>query len=147
MAYTKDIGLRDFYKQYKDTCIRKGLPYRDYKIFVSIIKDFNFLVRQKVVYEAETIKLPYKCGELYIKKFENVYKESNQSNWSINFPATKEAGQVIYFGEKFGHKIHWDKTKVKLPGKKFYKLVACRKFKRSIKDAIKNKNVDYYKKY
>jgi len=146
MAYTKDIGLKDFYNYYKETSVKKGRIPVDYKLFTSILKDFNTELKNKIVYEAEHIDLPYRLGTLGIRKFTNKYTEKNKKKWSINYPETKKQGFVVYHAAEFGYRWRWNKSLCRVPSRKFYNFKACRTASRSIADAIKNKNIDYYEK-
>lgn len=142
--YTKDIGILNFYKLYKEITLKKNKKCHTYKLFTTIIKDFNLILRDKIVYENEIFKMPYKTGELYIKKFENTYKKENKKNWMINFPETKRLGYTVYFGSKYGYKWNWNKKTSRIRGKKFYSFKPCRKASRMIADAINNKKLDYF---
>lgn len=144
MAYTKDIGLLDFYKFYKEAELRKGRIPKSYKLFSDIIKDGHLLLREKLVYNSETFILPYKMGELKIQKFNTVYNEDNRGNWRVDFKATKEAGHVIYHGSPYGYRWFWNKRAAVLSGKRYYKFKPCRTASRLIADAVNNKQLDYY---
>lgn len=144
MAYTKDIGLKDFYNYYKETAIRKNRIYVDYKTFTNIIKDFNTEIKNKIVYEAERIDLPYKLGKLSVKKFTNTYTETNKKNWRVNYKASKEKGYIVYHASEYGYRWKWNKFYCKVSSRKWYSFKPCRTASRAIADAIKNKNIDYY---
>ncbi len=144
MAYTTEIGLKDFYKQYKETSIKRNRVPVSYKVFSNILKDFNKELRTKVIYDAETFDLPYRLGRLGVKKFRNVYKQENKKNWSVNFKETKEKGYVVYHAAEFGYRWIWNKVYCRVPSRKFYSFKACRTASRLIADAIKNKKLDYY---
>lgn len=144
MAYTTEIGLKDFYKQYKETSINKKREYVDYKTFSNIVKDFNKELRTRVIYDAETFDLPYRLGKLGVRKFRNTYTEDNKSKWSVNYKESKEKGYLVYHAAEFGHRWIWNKSTCRVPSKKFYAFKPCRTASRLIADAIKNKKIDYY---
>lgn len=146
MAYTKDIGMSDFYKFYKKNAIDKGKPYVNYTTYNKLLKEINKTIRHKIIYEAETLNVPYHLGKLYIRKFHTTYSETNRKVWRVDYKATKEAGKVIYHGEAYGYTFKWNKWDAKLNGKKFYSFKPCRTASRMIADAINNKNLDYYNK-
>lgn len=144
MPYTKETGLKDFYNFYKENSIKKGKSYVDYKTYTTIIREFNLEFRNKIIYNSERIKLPYRLGELFVHKFENNYSEENKKNWSIDFKKTKELGKTIYHGAKYGYRWKWNKKTCIVRGKKYFTFKPCRTSSRLIADAIKNKNLDYY---
>lgn len=146
MAYTKDIGLKDFYEFYKTNSLRKNKEFVDYKTFSSIIKDANLLLRDKIIYNNERPILPYNMGVLGVLKFKTTYNDNNERNWKVDFKATKEQGRVVYFVEPYGYTWKWFKDEAKLNGKQWYSFKPCRKASRLIKDAVKNKNLDFYTK-
>lgn len=145
MSSEKALTLKDFYNLYCSKSEKKGRQPIDYKTFSSVMKDFNLLLRDKIVYKSERVMLPYKMGELYIRKFEVNYDPEKQYAWKVNYKASKEAGTRIYHGEPFGYGWKWNKSPVRLKGKRYYSFKPCRKASRLIADAVKNKNVDYYK--
>lgn len=144
MAYTKDIGLNDFYKEYKSHSLRKGKEHVDYKTFRDIVKYANELTLNKIVYENQTYTLPGRLGELGIRKFETTRNLDNKANWKIDYEALKKTGKIVYFESKYGYRWKWNKKTCHVRGRRWYKFKPCRLASRSIADAIKNKNMDYY---
>lgn len=144
MAYTKDIGLKDFYNYYKDFCKKKEIKPKDYKIFRDVIKLCNSKLQTKIVYESERVKLPGRLGDLYIKKYPIVYNIDMKHLWKVDYIATKQTGRVVYFENDYGYKWKWYKTTCIIKGKRYYQFKPCRKASRNIADAIKNKKLDYY---
>jgi len=145
MPYSKNsIAQRDFYNYYKDTCVRKGREYEDYKTFSAIIKDANLIIRNRMLYNSEKLTIPYRLGDLSVIKYENTYNLDNIKKWKVDWKATKELGHIVYFESKYGYKWKWDKKKACVPGRKFYTFKACRKASRLVSDAINNKQLDYY---
>lgn len=140
----KSIVQADFYKFYKDTCIRKNKPFVEYQKYCDIINDFNILVRDKMINEGERLHMPYRMGELYVQKFESNFDPERKNTWKINWPETNKVGQVVYFESKYGYKWKWDKKNACFKGRKLYTFRACRKARRLIPDAINNKNLDFY---
>lgn len=143
MGYTKNISLIDFYKDYKNNAIKKNIPYKSYSEYSKILKEFNLRLRHKIIYEGEKVKLPYRLGELYIKKFENNFDPENSKKWRIDFKKTKELGHKVYFGSDYGYRWQWVKQKCVVKGKRYYSFKPCRKASRLIADAINNKKLDY----
>jgi hypothetical protein len=144
MAYTKDIGLRNFYEHYAEAAIRKNRPFMNYKKFSSVLKDAHLLIRSKVVDKSEIFTAPYKIGDFFIHKFSVSYTEDNIKTWRVNYKVFKDTGQIVYHGSPYGYKWKWDKRVAKLSGKKYYQFKPCRKASRLIAVAVNINNVDYY---
>lgn len=144
MGYTKNVSLKDFYSFYKESCIAKNIKYQSYSTFSKVLKDFNTRCRDKIVYNSEVLKLPFRLGELYIKKFEVNYEEDNKKSWRIDFKKSKELGQRVYFGAPYGYRWTWNKSKCVVRGKRHYAFKPCRKASRLIADAVNNKKLDFY---
>jgi len=141
-----DIGLSDFYEEYKREAEVKGRGITDYKVYTSIVKDFNKILSEKIVFNCLTYPLPYKLGLLGVIKFEQNFDSSKQGKWAIDWKKSKETGQIVYFENSERYKWKWDKQK-KLKGKRYYQFKATRPNSRSIKQAlIKNPKLDYYSK-
>lgn len=143
MAYTKDIGLRDFYDYYVKTAKRKGIAYLDYKEYSKVLKDANHMLRDNIVYKSAIVTLPYRLGTLGIKKFENSYTEDNEKSWKIDFKATKLAGYKVYFGAQYGYRWYWNKRRCMVNGRRWYSFKPCRTASRMVADAINNKRLDF----
>lgn len=144
MPRSVEIGNRDFYEFYKQNSINKEKEFVDYSTYTKILKDFNLLLRDEIIYKAEKVRLPYRMGYLYVRKFEHIYHEKNKRLWNIDFKATKEQGKTIYHGNKYGYGWRWHKKACIVKGKKYYRFRACRKANRLIADAVKNKQLDFY---
>lgn len=136
--YTKEIGIRDIYKHYEAKCTDKPV---DYKTATSIIRDFNKILRDKIL-NNETVKLPYNLGYLGITKFEVNYDPEKIHKWRIDFKATKEAGYKVFYGAEYGYRWLWFKGV--LSGRRFYQFKPCRFASRSIAAKVRE-GIDYYK--
>ena len=141
-TYTKEIGIRDIYKHYTDKCNKLECNKLEYKQFTAILKDFNILLRDKIL-SNETVKLPYNLGYLGITKFEVNYDPKKQHKWKIDFKKTKELGYKVYYHSEFGYRWRWYKGR--LTGKRYYHFKPCRFASRSITTQLNN-GVDYYTK-
>ena len=98
----------------------------------------------RLVYKAERVKLPYRLGEIYVKKFEHNYHEKNKRLWNIDFKATKEQGKTVYHADTHGYKFKWVKKGAKVVGIRYHTFRASRKANRMIADAVKNKHLDFF---
>lgn len=141
--YTKE-GIKGFYLSYVEDCKKFNKEPQPYKIYTSILKEGNKLIRDKVIFESETVDLPYRLGKLSIIKFDNNFDIEKKYKWKIDFKKTKELGQVVYYGSPFGYRWKWNKSRAIVKGKMYYRFIAARDASRMIAVAIKN-NVDYYK--
>lgn len=142
---SKSIGIRDFYKIYKEDCKSKNLNVVDYKTYSLILKDFNLKLRDYIL-SNENIRLPYNLGRLMIIKFENKYDIDKQHKWKIDFKKTKEMGYKVYYGAEYGYRWKWIKEGLALKGKRYYTFKPCRKASRLITVKL-NEGIDYYTKY
>lgn len=144
MPFTKEIGLKDFYEFYRKSCEKKDKKFVDYTTYAKIIKETNSIIRDNIIYKSDTLMMPMRLGQLRIHKFENVYKDTNKVNWKVNYKLSKETGNLVYHGSKYGYKWKWFKKTCVVQGKKFYVFKPCRTASRMIADAINNKQIDYY---
>ena len=140
--YTKEKGLKDHYKQYIESCKRFNSDPQDYKTFSKIIKECNILIRDKIL-SNETFKMPYRLGNLRIIKFENKYNPEKQYKWKVDYIKSKELGHIVYFGEQYGHRWKWEKSKAIVTGKNYYYFKPVRLASRLINKAIKS-GIEYY---
>lgn len=140
--YTKEKGIRDIYKHYVEKCEKKGHVPSDYKVFTSILKEFNLLLRDKIL-NNDTVKLPYRMGYLGIIKFENTFNPEKQYKWKIDYKKSKEVGHIVYYGAEYGYRWKWFRTLAKVSGKKYYHFKPCRLASRSITKKL-NEGIDYY---
>lgn len=138
--YTKEIGLKDFYKFYKEKTSKTNKKIVDYKLYRDILKEFNILLREQIL-NNENIQLPYNLGKLGITKFEVNYDPTKQHKWKVDFKKTKELGYKVYYGSEYGYRWKWSKGK--LIGKRYYHFKPCREASRSITKQL-NKGIDYY---
>lgn len=141
-----DIGILDFYKEYKDEGTRKNRKtIVDLKTYRSVLKKFHEVLSNKIVTENECYKLPYKLGLLGIIKFNQNF-EINQNKWAVDWKKSKELNQVVYFENEERYKWRWDKSGMKLKGKHYYNFKACRNNNRLISKFKKeNPKTDYYR--
>ena len=143
MGYTTEKGLKNYYDYYKENCIKKKLPYKDYKIFAKIIRQANTIIRDYVLSNG-TFKLPYSGGSLQIIKFENKYNPDKQYKWKVDYKKSKELGYTVYYGEQYGYRWKWNKSKALIKGKMYYHFKPVRMASRLINTAVKS-GIDYYK--
>ena len=143
--YTKDLSTKDFYKDYcRASFNNKRIPV-DYAVYYKVVRSFNKVLQRKVVTEAGSFKMPYNLGYLGITKYEVNFDIDKLKNWKVNYGESKKKGMLVYYDQPFRYKWKWDKTKLKLTGKKYYKFTPCRDASRSIAKHISNTpGFDYY---
>lgn len=142
MAYTKEVGIKDFYNYYIEQCDKHKFKKSDYKTYTNVIKDCNILIRDKII-SNETFKIPYRNGVLSIVKFANKFHPDKQWKWKVDYVKTKELGYVVYWGSEFGYRWRWDKLGAITSGIRYYHFKPVRKCSRMIAEAIRN-NIQYY---
>ncbi len=142
-----EIGIKDFYNEYTREAEAKLRSHINYKVYTSILKDFNKLLSEEIVYNNECYPLPYKLGLLGVIKFEQNFDEDNRYRWAVDWKKSKELGQIIYFENSDRYKWRWDKSTVKLKGKRYYQFKESRINSKAIKKAkMQNPRLDYYSK-
>lgn len=143
MGYTKEKGLRDYYNYYKEYSEKHKYKVQDYKVFAKIIREANLIIRDQVLTN-DTFKMPYYMGNLKIIKFENKFDAEKQYRWKVDYIKSKELGYIVYYGEQYGYRWKWEKTKALVVGKMYYHFKPVRMASRLINTAIKS-GIDYYK--
>ena len=143
--FTKDLSTKNFYKDYcRASLNNKRIPV-DYSVFYKVIREFNKRLQEKIVTEAKSFKMPYKLGYLGITKYEVNFDPEKIKTWKVNYGESKKQGMIIYYDQPFRYKWKWDKSNLRLTGKKFYKFTPCREASRAIPKHIKaNPGFDYY---
>lgn len=143
--YTKDLSTKDFYKDYcRASFNNKRIPV-DYAIYYRVVRAFNKALQSKIVTEAGSFKMPYNLGYLGIIKYDVNFDIDKLKNWKVNYGESKKQGLLVYYDQPFRYKWKWDKSKLKLTGKKYYKFQPCREASRAIPEHIRNTpGFDYY---
>ena len=145
--FKTDNSLKEFYKEYSRQADNRGRLSYNYTIYSVVIKEFNLLLIDKIVKEARTLKLPYNLGYLGIIKYEVNFDPENINKWKVNYAKSKELGYIVYHDDPFRYRWYWDKSSVKLKGKRFYKFIPSRDCQRLIKaNKLLNSKMDYYSK-
>jgi len=143
--FTKDLSTKNFYKDYCRVSLNnKRIPV-DYAVYYKIIRSFNKQLQTKLVTEAKSFKMPYKLGYLGIVKYEVNFDPDKIKNWKVNYGESKKQGSIIYYDQPFRYKWKWDKSGLKLTGKKYYKFSPCREASRAIPRHLETSpGFDYY---
>jgi len=142
-----DIGLKDFYTEYKREAKIKGRTPVSYDIFSKGIKLFNTKVSEKVVYNCASYKMPNRLGLLGVIKFEQNFDIENKHKWAVDWKASKEHNQIVYFENSDRYKWRWDKSYSRFKGKKYYAFKPTKQNKLLVTKAKReNPKLDYYSK-
>jgi hypothetical protein len=143
--FKKDLCTKDFYKDYcRASFNNKRIPV-DYAVYYKVIRAFNKVLQRKIITEAGSFKMPYNLGYLGIIKYEVNFDIDNIKGWRVNYGESKKQGMLVYYDQPFRYKWKWDKSKLKLTGKKYYKFQPCREASRNITQHVKsNPGFDYY---
>ena len=143
--FTKDLSTKDFYKDYcRASFNNKRIPV-DYAVYYKVVRAFNKALQRKIVEDAASFKMPYNLGYLGIIKYDVDFDIENIKGWRVNYGESKKQGMLVYYDQPFRYKWKWDKSKLKLTGKKYYKFQPCREASRAITIHLKQSpGFDYY---
>lgn len=141
VKYKVDVNPKALYDLYKERHKRTGKFTANYKLWKSVIKDYNLIIRDKILNDAEKIYIP-KLGELYIKKRPMYYAQSTSNRWPVDRQKTKETGIKCYIEKDFHYKWSWNKARGLLR-RSFYKFVPDRICRYTLYKKILG-GMDYY---
>lgn len=158
-----DIKSLDFYKTYKNSYMKiknrlipDTSPYFLTKTkYMEIINDFNILLRDSTL-EGKTVTLPLNLGNIGIRKYKYRIKvvkgkvfnlaadwKSTLELWENDESAYKNKTVIRHLNKDtngFISKIDWIKSTCKVKNKSRYKFIACRTFKRMLKDVLRDEH-------
>ncbi len=140
----KDVnGVQEIYKWYVIECSKTNEHPLEYKEFAKIVKACNKKLVSLALEEAETIELPYRLGEIKIRKFERSFAQ-DKSRWPIDYDKTFKLGFTVYHDQAFVYKWSWVKRYARVSNQSCYKFTAMRDTKRLIPEILKTKKIDYF---
>ena len=153
--FKSDYKLKDVYSIYLENNY-EGLQV-DYITFSKVIKDFNLLLTDFIIYNPEGIKLPLNLGYVRIRKSKvNLARrdklipdwKATNDLWDSN-PSAKEKKTLMFHlnehRDGYKYKIFWDKSIARIKNKSFYFYIPARAFKRKLAHILKtNSEIDYY---
>lgn len=145
MYNTDSFTIKDFYLSYIN-CVKENELYQvDYKTFRNIVTEYFKYIRDAVIEEGRTIKLPARLGTLSVIKHKP--KRYSAPSLRIDFKTSNELGKIIYHlnehSRGFKYRFLWSKKNVIAKGNADYKLVMTRANKRRLAKIIKNNERDY----
>jgi len=172
--YNNDFGTKDCYDAYIKNIDKNELPlgsdYTNTSYFVNfntykeVIKQMNKLVMDSLINNNSEFTIPYRMGELSVKKRKVKIRLDSEGNvikkaLPVDYKATKELWvndpeaqknhiKIYLFNEHFdGYKclFHWKKKDINTKGIKPYCFRPTREYKRELAKQIKtNPNIDFY---
>lgn len=141
VKYKVDVNPKKLYDLYKARHKKIGKFTANYKLWKSVVKDYNTMVRDLILNDAEKIYVP-RLGELYIKKRRLYYADSTSYKWPVDRAKTKETGVKCYIEKDYYYKWAWNKSR-SLLRRSFYKFVPDRACRYELWKKIES-GMDYY---
>lgn len=148
-TYTKktrlltDKGINEAYRLYRQD--NKSPLAVTKQVYKKVIKECNKVLLDKILYESATFTLPYKLGELRIKKTRLIYIKSHLK---IDWEATKRLGKRVYHlnEHRNGYRYRWLwRKKGPVINQSVYSFTPVRKAKRTLAYILKNRqDIDYF---
>lgn len=155
--YTVDIGLREYYKYYRNSSKFKrfiskfGVEKSDRlrvsqekfsEIFTDYLKECN-----KKLLNNEPVRLPCNFGEIRIVKIKARYhNKDGKIILPVNWAETKRLGKKVYFTndnrENYVYRYKWFKRGLH-KSVRWYKFIPTRTNKRSLKQYLTDKSNDF----
>lgn len=127
------------------------------KMFRSIVREFNYLLAEELS-QGGDITFPYNMGRIEIRKHKPVVKFKDGKLYNgmpIDWEATlklwyedeecKSNKQLVRRIEKETFKVFYNKSRADYNNRTFYDFQVNRELKRSLKDKIKNREIDAFK--
>lgn len=174
--HTTSTSMKDYYEHYCVTTFKEGRDGRKGKIhwdspycvdastFGKVVKEFNKLISEEMIYATFDYKLPFNMGVLGIRKEKNKLRfdsngklkglspvdwKSTLDMWENN-PDAKEAKKLIRHENThtggFIYKWYYNKRKASYKYRTVYKFKPSRTNARELAKVLKdpNINVDFY---
>lgn len=129
----------------------------DKKLFRLIVREFNLHLAEKLS-QGEDIQFPHHMGRVEIRKYKPVVKFKDgklQNGMPVDWDATirlwyedpecMENKQLVRRIEKEVFKVFYNKSQADFENKTYYDFQVNRELKRSLKDKIKNREIDAFK--
>lgn len=135
--------IPDFYAKYVELTKENPVYAVDFKLYKEIVSAYFKTVKDILLEEGRTYKLPCGLGMLFISK----RKPNQKDRISVDFANTKKYGKTIFHLNEhtngFRYKFYWNKTNATHPMAHAYNFVASRANKRQLCALIKEQGYDY----
>lgn len=145
MTKPKSHTITSFYSGYLKfigESKRLNIPYHKFRL---ILNHYFKYLRDQILYQSRTVKLPYRMG--YVSIIKQKPKRYDGNSLRIDYNATNKYGKVIYHlnehSNGYKYRFYWSKLQSAVINKSKYQLVATRSNKRELARIIKNKERDY----
>lgn len=140
-----DHYINSMFKVYKQSTPESWQV--DKETYKRIISDFNTMVRDKMIYDGYSFKLPFLSTELRIHKTRMKFEHK----LPIDFKRSYELGYVVrHMNEDRKHciyRIHWQKRGIRSRTGQMYRFKSCRTFNRLLSAVLQtNSTIDFFEK-
>lgn len=147
---TKSYTIKDFYQYYIENLEDGYDAYAiDYKTYRAMIEEYFKWIRDRLIEQGRTIKLPYRMGTLAIIK--KKMKFGKKTSMPIDFRTSRETGKLTFFFNEhsnyYKYRFKWNKDSMLIKNRDCYQLVMTRANKRRLAQIIKNRERDYIGSY
>ena len=142
--------IKDAFIHYKDNVKKDSEFDVDYKTYRAICTDFNKSIVEDILMKAVEFKVPYRLGNIRIKKKKMNFKPDNRKYLKLDWKRTNETGIRVYHlndhTDGYNHRWYWEKSKAIIKNKKKYYFEATRSNKRRLASLLKDEysGVDYF---
>jgi hypothetical protein len=155
MNISADNTTKDCYSTYNNNVVEAmQVPYSAY---MEILKEFNSLLRSRIIYNSEDIKLPCNLGRLRVKKFKMKLHKMNKLKpdwkatkelWARNPECKAKKQLVLHLNEHrsgYAYRVYWDKNISRVKNHRYYHFKPSRQFSRELSKVLKDRpDIDYY---
>lgn len=172
--FNSSFKPKDIYNSYINNICKKELPlgttFKDtsydmnYDKYKRILKKLNSLIMLSLILENNLFIIPFRMGELSIKKRKTKVKLDSEGNLKksrlpVDYKATKELWasdpkakedhiKIYILNDHFGNYrafFHWKKKDINTKGIKPYSFIPTRDIKRRLaKEIHNNPNIEFY---
>lgn len=141
--------IADYYLSYLKY-IEQGTVYDvDYPIFKEILTEYFQMLRDEMLEESRTIKLPCRLGTITIIK--KPPKTFTRKSLAIDFRESRLQGKLVFHlnehSNYYKYRAHWAKKDALVKGRFHYQFIMTRSNKRRLAQIIKNKEHDFTELY
>jgi len=139
--------LQDTYKLYLKTVEKNSPYYMSYEKYVSIVSAYLEYIRDTIIDEGLSFKMPCHLGVFRIVKKKIKFSGKLTVN-SVDWENTKKYGKMIHYtnehSDGYKYLFMWDKRNARLKNISKYRFIPTRDNKRTLAKYIKNKIRDYF---
>lgn len=152
-----DLGIKDAYEAYATREKNRQRKPKAYPIYKAILKEANLMIRDSIILENEPVKLPYRIGKLWVRKYKVNFNPDKKNFWRVDYNRSSIESEkrqekiIVYYDQEYRYRIMWNKGHPHdfrgIKGKRFYTFYPCRTANRLIAKALReNSKLDYCEK-